>query len=36
VAERGAVYCWGDGRYGQLGDGATAARVTPSPVPIPR
>ena len=31
---RGDVYCWGDDRYGQLGDGATAARITPGLVPL--
>ena len=35
VSTRGEVYCWGDDRYGQLGDGATAARITPGLVPLP-
>ena len=35
VTTRGDVYCWGDDRYGQLGDGATAARITPGLVPLP-
>lgn len=28
----GAVYCWGSGRQGQLGNGAWANRFTPTPV----
>jgi len=35
VVANGGIYCWGDDRYGQLGDGATEARVTPGLVPIP-
>ena len=35
ITARGDVYCWGDDRYGQLGDGATAARLTPGLVPLP-
>ena len=35
LTTRGDVYCWGDDRYGQLGDGATAARLTPGLVPLP-
>lgn len=35
VVTNGAVYCWGDNRYGQLGDGATDAHFTPGVVPIP-
>jgi alpha-tubulin suppressor-like RCC1 family protein len=35
ITTRGDVYCWGDDRYGQLGDGATAARITPGLVPLP-
>jgi alpha-tubulin suppressor-like RCC1 family protein len=35
ITTRGDVYCWGDDRYGQLGDGATAARLTPGLVPLP-
>ncbi len=31
----GNVYCWGDNRYGQLGDGSTETRITPAFVPIP-
>ena len=28
----GVAYCWGDNRYGQLGDGGTSFRQTPAPV----
>ena len=31
----GRIYCWGDGRYGQLGNGAMEPRITPGLVPIP-
>jgi alpha-tubulin suppressor-like RCC1 family protein len=30
-----AVYCWGDNRYGQLGDGAKETHITPGLVPLP-
>jgi hypothetical protein len=29
----GTVRCWGDNRYGQLGDGTTDTRTTPTTVP---
>ena len=35
VASDGAVYCWGDNRYGQLGDGTAETHFTPGVVPIP-
>jgi len=35
ITVRGDIYCWGDDRYGQLGDGATATRITPGLVPLP-
>jgi alpha-tubulin suppressor-like RCC1 family protein len=31
----GAVYCWGDNRYGQLGDGAKETHLTPGVVQLP-
>jgi len=34
VLTDGNVYCWGDNRYGQLGDGSTTTRVTPAIVPM--
>ena len=35
ITTRGDVYCRRDVRYGQLGDGATQARLTPGLVPLP-
>jgi alpha-tubulin suppressor-like RCC1 family protein len=35
LTTRGAVYCWGDNRYGQLGDGAKETHITPGLVAIP-
>ena len=32
LLDTGAVRCWGDNTYGQLGDGTTSARLLPSPV----
>ncbi|MEZ5331906.1 MAG: GH25 family lysozyme [Thermoanaerobaculia bacterium] len=32
VLRGGAVYCWGDNRFGQLGDGTRTARPAPAPV----
>ena len=32
VMTSGAAQCWGDGSYGQLGDGATTGSFTPVPV----
>lgn len=31
----GNVFCWGDGSYGQLGQGDLAPRSTPAPVSLP-
>ena len=36
VVANGSIYCWGSGKYGQLGNGATESRITPGLVPIPR
>ncbi len=30
------IYCWGLNNYGQLGDGSTLKRLTPTPVVIPQ
>src|SRR5882672_8231554 len=32
VTQRGAAYCWGFGRFGQLGNGDTASSSVPVPV----
>lgn len=32
VASDRRTYCWGDNLYGQLGDGTTAARASPTPI----
>lgn len=32
VVTDGAAFCWGDNRYGQLGDGSRKSRVYPTPV----
>ena len=32
VTEAGALWCWGDNDYGELGDGTTTTRLTPTPV----
>jgi alpha-tubulin suppressor-like RCC1 family protein len=32
----GTVWCWGDGSYGQLGDGRRSARNTPTPMVVER
>lgn len=32
LLETGAVYCWGDNAYGQLGDGTYEGRLSPVPV----
>lgn len=33
VTDTGELYCWGDNRYGQVGDGTTANRLSPTQVP---
>lgn len=33
VTDTGELYCWGDNSYGQLGDGTTANRLSPTQVP---
>ena len=35
VESSGSVYCWGDNRYGQLGDGAKETHLTPGVVQLP-
>lgn len=32
VASDGRTYCWGDNLYGQLGEGTTTARASPTPI----
>lgn len=32
ITVTGAGYCWGDGRYGNGGDGTATQRLTPSPI----
>jgi alpha-tubulin suppressor-like RCC1 family protein len=35
LASTGQAYCWGDNQFGQLGDGTTVNRLTPTPVATP-
>ena len=35
VTSSGSVLAWGDNRFGELGDGTTAASLTPVPVDLP-
>ena len=34
ISEDATVHCWGEGRYGQLGDGAEHARARPVQIPM--
>jgi len=33
ITSAGAAFCWGDNTNGQLGDGTTKVRATPTPIP---
>jgi len=35
VTPEGRAYCWGDNRFGQLGDGTQVQRLVPVPVASP-